>query len=273
MKTPVRGAVLALALAAQFAFAGDWEWSGPVRLATASCSRFSWVSDLPMAPETGRLLEHFAVDVLRLPGSGIHRWDNGSAEDFIRWLEELSRNGDPQTTLILWFSTHQKEDGRMKFSEGPDLAPSDLVAALNRVAASYARLLFMNDSCHAAALERVRGFRENVVRLHASREREEAADVEFSKAPFGVERFSREARADLRGKMRWDPPGMTLMGLFLLEGGRRAARDASSVDLQELVAAMNASRDRFEAEVRQARPQRLVLAPADANFELVRRKP
>ncbi|NUN94056.1 MAG: hypothetical protein HUU04_09785 [Verrucomicrobiae bacterium] len=62
------------------------------------------------------------------------------------------------------------------------------------------------------------------------------------------------------------------MGLYLLEGGRQAARDGRGcVDLQTLVAAMNAARERFNDEVRQARAQHVVLAPSEANFVLLRR--
>lgn len=265
----ILGACVATALPAR---AEGWRWAAPVRLATAVCSRFEGVRDLPMAPESGQLLERLAAAAQGSPPPEIRRWRDGRAEDFLRWTEDLAARGESRTDLVFWFSTHQKRDGRLKFSSGPDLAPGDWVAAVNRTAAAHARVLLIHDCCHAAELERIGGFRPNVTRLYAARANEDAADVEFSSAPFGVAAFARPARAWLRAALRWDPPGMTLMGLYLLEGGRQAARDGGDcVDLQSLVAAMNAARERFNDEVRQAKAQHVVLAPPEANFVLLRR--
>ncbi len=267
------GGILGACVAASFpAHAEGWRWAAPVRLATAVCSRFEGVSDLPMAPESGHLLERLAAAVQGSPPTEILRWRDGSAEDFLRWIEDLAAGGQSGTDLVFWFATHQKRDGRLKFSSGPDLAPGDWIAAVNRAAAAHARLLLIHDCCHAAELERIGGFRPNVTRFYAARANEDAADVEFSRAPFGVAAYARPARAWLRAALRWDPPGMTQMGLYLLEGGRQAMRDGGDcVDLQSLVAAMNAARERFNDEVRQARAQHVVLAPSEANFVLLRR--
>lgn len=273
MRGLVRAIVLAWGVGWVPAAPGGWEWAGPTRVAIAECSRFPWVSDLPMVPETARLLE-CASGALGSPHGKAMRWSDGSSEGFVRWLDALARDGDPSGTLILYFSTHQRADGRMRFSEGPDLAASALVASLNALGGAHARVLFLNDTCHAAAIERAGAFRESVVRLHACRENERAADVVFSSGPFGAGAFARGPRTFLRDRAGLDPEGMSLLGLFGLAAGIEVERGkADTVDLRRLFAAMLAARDAWDRNVRQARAQHLELAPPDANFEIARRRP
>jgi hypothetical protein len=249
-----------------------YRWATPVRLAFASCSEFPWVSDLPLTTETIRLLKRSATDAFGLPAERIHSWNNGSAEEFRGWLKEVGGKTEPDAVLILFFATHQLKDGRTRFTKGPDLPPEQLVDAVNTAAQHGQRLVFINDSCYAAALEKAGNFSDRVIRLYAADRREEAVDVHFEEGPFGLEDFARAERLFLQSRWDWKPPGMSLLGLLGLKAALKLAEERpATIDLRMLLDRMNRARQAYDDQVRQAKIQHISLAPADANIVLLKK--
>ncbi|MBI4025279.1 MAG: hypothetical protein HY360_09890 [Verrucomicrobia bacterium] len=258
--------------AGQASPAQGWEWDFPAHIATAVCTQFPWVSDLPMTGETVRLLRRCALDGLGLPAARMDHWSNGSADEFVAWLNDLAKKGTLDCTLILYFSTHQQSDGRLKFTTGPDLSANRMVHVVNAAAVNFNRLLLINDSCYAAALEKGGSFSDKVIRLYASTERETSRDLDFDRGPAGLEDFAANERRFLRTRLQWEPRGMSFLGLMGLKWALRLMeKNDEGVDLQTLVCEMIRCRDLYNEDVRQARAQHPVLAPANANFTLVRR--
>ena len=243
-----------------------------MRLATATCSKFPWVSDLPFTPETASLLKRCAVDEFGLADGKTDAWSNGSSEEFLGWLKQIGEKGDPDSTLILFLATHQWGDGRTKFSSGSDLAPEKLIRAINEAAARYQRILFINDGCYASGLEKRGSFSDKVIRLYASGNDHPALDVNFDKGPYGLEEFAQKERLFLRSRMQWNPKGMSFLGLIGLKAALSPReKSAASLDLQTFMREMNRCRDLYNETVRQAKAQRLALAPSDANFVILKR--
>ncbi len=87
-----------------------YQCSSSMRFAAATCTQFSWISDLPSTSETVALLKHGAVDGFGLPFEKTDFWSNGSAEEFLGWLKELAEKGKSDSTLIFYFSTLQLKD-------------------------------------------------------------------------------------------------------------------------------------------------------------------
>ncbi len=236
------------------AFAGMAEEHGngvPLEFASAVCTRFDWVSDLPLTTNTCLLLQR---TIRQMDSQArVHEWSNGSSGDFLQWMQQL-KPYSTNTCLILYLATHQKRDGRLKFSEGEDLPPDRLVNAVNQVAERYARVLLVNDSCHAAALEFGGEFCGNVSRFYASAASEEAVDVDFARGPAGLEDFARPGREWLRGHWGWDPPGMSFFGLMGLQAALRTP-PRGIMDLEEFWNGILRQRDRYDEQVRQAKVQ------------------
>ena len=248
-------------------------WATPVRLATATCSEFPWVSDLPMTSETLALLKRCAVDEFGLSPDKVDSWNNGSADEFLSWMKELVQKGDTDSMLILYFATHQKSDGRTKFVHGPDLPPAQLMEAINALAKRYQRVLFIDDSCYAAALEKCGSFSENVIRLYSSEEDAVAIDLNFDNGPYGLDEFIKKEQRILQSRLNLNLKGMSFLSLMGLKAAV-AISDKSllSIDLQTLVREMNQWRDQYDEDIRQAKVQHLKLVPADANLEILKAK-
>jgi hypothetical protein len=250
-----------------------FRFSSPTRIATASCTDFAWVSDLPLCLETARLLQLAGTEKFGLSPDKVEAWANGSSEDFLGWLKALEEKGAPNATMILYFVTHQLKDGSMKFSKGSDLAAADLIEAINRLARRYDRVVFINDSCYGAVLETRGKFYDNVVRLYAASDEEEACNLRFGKGPYGLEKFLKNERTYLAGDMKWEPPGMTFLGIIGLKAAlEMAANPGSSVDLQTFFRRMSAMRNEYDESIRQKKVQHLILVPSTANFDLLDRK-
>jgi hypothetical protein len=176
--------------------------------------------------------------------------------------------------VILYFVTHQLDDGRTKFSEGPDLSPRQLIDGVNGLARGYGRVLFVNDSCFGPALEGKGRFEPNVVRLYASAEDQEACHVRFGKGPYGLEKFVRPELEMLDRDLGWRPDGMTLLGLIALKaGGSLPEMEVSSLRLQAWFRKMCEFRDRYDDEVRQRKVPHFVLVPATADFQILTSQP
>ena len=251
-------------------WAADYHWASPIRFATASCTEFSWVSDLPFTTETTSFLQQGAIE-LGLSREKIDSWQNGSGEEFLDWLHALSKKGEAETTLVFYFSTHQKRDGQIKFSKGSDLTSKTFVSSFNDLSKNYHRVLLINDSCYSSVLEKVEPFSEKVIRLYSTREDEVAKDFPFDQGPYGFDEFTQKERLFLK-KMDWPIKGMSFIGIIGLKAGLQLTREAaSSIDLQTLLSEMNLCRDQYNAEIRQARAQHFQLVPSDANFRMIER--
>ena len=248
----------------------SWHFPRPTRIATASCTDFEWVSDLPICAETARLLERTATGKFGLSPDRVDSWTNGALEEFLGWLKTVEDKGAPDATLIFYFVTHQLKDGSLKFSKGADLSPAGVVEAVNRLARRYNRVLLVNDCCYGAVLEGGGKFDDNVVRVYAASEQEEACNLRFGKGPYGLEKFLEEERAYLQQSMGWDPPGMTFLGIIGLKAALEIARSpGASVDLQDLFRRMGATRDLYDASIRQKKVQHLVMVPPTADFQIL----
>lgn len=252
---------------------GSYCFPFPVRIATASCTDFEWVSDLPICAETARLLERTATGKFGLSPDRVDSWTNGALEEFLGWLKTVESKGAPDATLIFYFVTHQLKDGSLKFSKGADLSPAGFIEAVNCLARRYNRVLLVNDCCYGAVLEGGGKFDDNVVRIYAASEREEACNLRFGKGPYGMEKFLKEERAYLRDCMDWDPPGMTFLGIIGLKAALEIARSpGASVDLQDLFRRMSANRDLYDASIRQKKVQHLVMVPPTADFQILTKR-
>lgn len=251
----------------------SFRFSMPVRVATASCTDFEWVSDMPVCLETARLLEKSAVASFGLPADRVDSWSNGTAEEFLSWTKTLEEKAAPDATLFFYFVTHQLKDGHFKFSRGPDLSAADFVDAVNRLARRYDRVVLLDDCCYGAVLEGGGKFYDNVVRVYAASEDEEAVNLKFEKGPYGLAKFLKEERSYLKDKLGWDPQGMTFFGVI----GLRAALEISqsppvSVELQAFFRRMSAQRDLYDTSIRQKNVQHLVLVPATADFQILKKE-
>ncbi len=252
--------------------APPYEWATPVRLTSATCTEFSGVSSLPLTAETVSLLKFSADNGLALPMRGSDVWSNGSGDEMLKWLGSLAEQNQPDTTLILYFSTHQLKDGNTRFTDGPDLEPTRLVDAINKAAGHYKRVLFINDSCYGTALERGGSFADNVIRLYSARSDELSMEFKFNKGPYGLEEFVEKERVFLRANWNWDPPGMGLLGIMGLKAGLHFREESpATIDLQHFVDELSRFRDLYNEEIRQARAQHLTLIPASANFDILKR--
>lgn len=234
---------------------GETPLPDSIHFISAVCTRFRWVSDLPLATNTVVLLDR-TVRILD-PEAVVEAWNDGTASEFLRWTEGR-RLSARKKWLVFYFSSHQKTDGRIKFSEGDDLPPEKLVAAVNEMGRDSERVLFINDSCYAASLEKTGGFASNVMRCYSSREEEEAVDVEFDKGPAGVEEFMQPERAGLRVNWGWDPPGMSFLGIAGLKAGWGKRLRTCDAFWRELLRA----REAYHDSVRPGRVQHFVLVPA-----------
>lgn len=250
----------------------NWEWALPVRVGLATCWEYSWVSDLPVTPDTTAFLRQVAVEGLKLPPDHVDEWNNGTAGNFLEWIDALGRKGDGATTLILYFATHQRDDGRTKFSEGPDLPGRALVNVVNKLALQYRAVLFVNDSCHAASLEEEGRFATNVIRLYASSRDEDAVDLRFEKGPYGFEEWMAKDRDVWRAWSKSDPKGLSfLMMMGLKAGNSLQKRDDSVLDLKLLLKEMNRARSEYDDRVRHRGVQQIQIFPENANLPLARR--
>jgi hypothetical protein len=154
------------------------------------------------------------------------------------------------------------------------LPGKDLVHALNQVAARYQRVLFINDSCHAAALEKSAPLAENIIRLYSAADNEEAIDLDFSNGPYGLSNFVQDPRNVLKSKPTLKIKGMSFLATMAFRTFLQLENDsAPSIDLQQLFKGMNAFRDRYDDDVRQAKVQHFKMIPAKANFEILKRSP
>ncbi len=252
---------------------GDYRFAQPVRVATASCTHFEWVSDLPVCLETARLLERSATGKFGLPADRIESWTNGTSEEFLGWLKTVEDKGAPDASLIFYFVTHQQKDGSFRFSKGADLSPARFVEAVNHLARRYDRVVLVNDCCYGAVLEGGGKFYQNVIRVYAASEEEQAFNLRFGKGPYGMEEFLKEGRAYLKKRMSWDPPGMTFLGIVGLKAALEMSKDAGSpVDLQTFFRRLTTARDLYDTSIRQKNVQHIVLVPATANFEILVRQ-
>lgn len=252
---------------------GSYHFSHPIRIATASCTDFEWVSDLPICLETARLLERSATANFGLSLDRVDSWTNGTSEEFLSWLKTLEEKSAPDATLIFYFVTHQLKDGSFKFSRGADLPAADFVEAVNRLASRYDRVVLIDDCCYGAVLEHGGRFHDNVVRVYAAADEEPACNLRFGKGPYGMEKFLRQERAYLKDGMGWDPPGMTFLGLIGLKAALEMSKDAGpSVDLQSFFRGMSAARDSYHASIRQKNVQHILLVPPTADFEILTKK-
>lgn len=252
----------------------EFRFSSPTRIATASCTDFSWVSDLELCQETARLVEKAATGPFGLAADRLERWSNGSKEEFLAWLARLEQKGEPDGTLILYFVTHQLADGNFKFSRGPDLTCAEFLDAINKLARKYDRVILLDDCCYGALLEGGGKFFDNVVRVYAASEDEEAYHFRFGKGPYGLDQFLKAERDYLRQTMGWQPPGMTFMGIIGLKSALElAAGPVDSVSLQAFFRQMAANRDVYDELVRQKKVQHILLVPPTCDWQLlVRRK-
>ncbi len=263
--------IVTTAYSAKVDSVNGYEWAVPTRLAVATCSQFSGVSALPLTSETVSLLERCVVDELHLPPDHADFWNNGSASEFLEWMHGIAKKGDPHTTLLLYFATHQWSDGRTKFTRGPNMKPEDLIQAINDAGHHYQRILFINDSCYAAKLENCGRFSNNILRFYSSAEEERAVDLYFDHGPYGLQHFIQKERAFLHSKMQWDPQGMTFLGLIGLKTGLLlTGKHIETVDLQSFVQKMNQFRELYNEEIRQARAQHFILVPATSNFVILK---
>ena len=250
-----------------------YQWAIPVHFAAATCTEFSWVSDLPNTDETAALFKRCVVDRFGLPLDKTNFWSDGSNEEFLSWLNGLAEKGRSDSTLIFYFATHQWSNGQTKFSKGPNLEPEKLIQAINKAAKQYRSILFINDSCYAAALEKYGSFSSNIIRFYTSKDNEVSIDLVFDKGPYGLEEFTQKERQFLKSEIQWEPKGMSFFGIIGLKAALALAqRNGTTVDLQALLGEMNRFRDLYDEEIRQAKVQHFVLMPADANIELLRIK-
>ena len=251
---------------------GSYRFPFPVRIATASCTDFEWVSDLPICAETARLLERTATGKFGLSPDRVDSWTNGALEEFLGWLKTVEDKGAPDATLIFYFVTHQMKDGSLKFSKGADLSPAGFVGAVNCLARRYNRVLLVNDCCYGAVLEGGGKFDDNVVRVYAASEDEEAFNLRFGKGPYGLDKFVEKERAWLKEKLGWEPPGMTFLGLIGLKSALEISKEPAYLRLQTLVRRMRADRDLYDESIRQKKVQHIVLVPPTADFEILVRR-
>jgi hypothetical protein len=251
-----------------------FEFVQPTRVATASCTDFPWVSDLAICLESARLLELAATKKWGVAPDRIDSWNNGSAAEFLEWLDSVAQKGTPDATLILYFVTHQLSDGDFKFSKGPDLPASEFVEALNRLARKYDRVILLDDCCYGALLEGGGKFFDNILRVYAASEDEEAYNFRFGKGPYGLDKFLKSGRDYLKQQLGWEPPGMTFMGMITLKSALELAeKPGDSVDIQTLYRRMAANRDAYDESIRQKKVQHILLVPPTCDWQiLVRRK-
>lgn len=254
------------------AYGDSFQFAAPTRIATASCTDFEWVSDVPLCLESAKLLRKVATEKFGVSDKMVHAWSNGSAEDFLRWLKTLEEKGSPDSTLILYFVTHQLTDGRLKFSKGEDLAGSVFVEAMNSLARHYDRIVLINDCCYGAAMEGCGKFYDNIVRLYAASEEEEADNLRFGKGPYGLEKFLKAERSWLVSALKWDPPGMSFLGVIGLKAGCELAGTGGAVDLQTFFRSLSAARNEYDESIRQKKVQHLILVPSMANFDILTRQ-
>lgn len=265
--------LLALGVDGRAAEPGTFHFAAPSRLATASCTDFAWVSDLPLCLETARLLELAATQKFGLPEDRVDSWANGSSEEFSNWSNKLEEKGELDGTLYLYFVTHQLKDGSLKFSHGTDLPPAEMVTMVNRLARRYGTVVLINDCCYGATLEQGGRFESNIIRLYSSAEDEEAYHFKFDKGPYGLEKFLKDERAWMKQDMQWNPPGMTFLGIIGLKSALEIAKKpGSSVTLQTLLRYMSANRDHYDDSIRQKKVQHFVLAPPTADCEILTRE-
>jgi len=266
-------ALLLSGLPADAADSASWRFVRPARIALASCTDFEWVTDVPMCLETARLIELASTRKFGVPADRVHTWANGSSEEFLNWLKTLEEKGAPDQMLVLYFVTHQFQDGRFKFSKGDDLPAAEMLDAVNRLARRYDRVILVDDCCYGALLEGGGKFFENVTRIYAASEDEEAINVRFGKGPYGLDDFVEKERAYLKQALAWEPPGMSFLGLIGLKSALEISKNpGDSVDLQGLVRRMGADRDRYDESIRQKKVQHIILVPSTANFEILARE-
>jgi hypothetical protein len=260
-------------IAAEVGNSGTFQFSSPTRLATASCTDFPWISDLPLCLETANLLKRVSVDVFHLTADDIDSWENGSSEEFLTWLGQVADKGRPDSTLVFYFVTHQLKDGQEKFNRGTGLSGGRLIEAINRVAIRYHRVLFINDCCYGAALEKQGNFSSNVIRLYTADEEHAAYNLDFEKGPYGLAKFLAKERAYLKADMKWEPRGMTFFGLIALKTGLDIAeKPESSIDLRMIFERMIYFCNLYDDKVRQHDVQKFILMPTAANFEILNKK-
>ncbi len=249
-----------------------YQWAVPVRVAVATCSQFHWVSHLPLTSETVFLLKRSAVDTFGLSMEKTDFWENGTAEEFLEWMEAVGKKGDLNSTLIFYFSTHQRRNGRTKFSKGQDLEGERLVQEMNEIAKRYQRILFINDSCYASALEKKGVFSERILRFYSSKEDQLAIDLNFDKGPYGLEEFIQNERSFLKSEWQWNPKGTSFLAMIGFKSALALGKSfPKTMDLQMVFKQMEKSRDLYDQEVRQAKVQNFILIPSDANFEMLKR--
>lgn len=249
--------------------ASNYRLAMPCRAAVGQCDDFKWVSDLPYNKETYRLFEKGTAE-LGLPPERLEHWRNEDSSSFLKWLVGMEAKGDGVSTLILYFSSHQRSNGRIKFSKGEDLEGKAMVEALNSIAGHYARVLFVNDSCYASSLEHCGQFAANVIRLYSSNDAEESFDLEYRSGPYGLEEFVRGNRIFYKEKLKFEPRGMSFLAELAVRAARNLDREGHpSLRLQDLYKEMSRGRDLYDEQVRQRRVQHFVLVPADADMELL----
>jgi hypothetical protein len=253
------------------ALAETYQWAAPTRFVSALCTKFDFVSDLPLSHETTELFSNWSQYENFRKQEMNDQWENGSSEEFQSWLDKIGSQGKVESVLIFYLSTHQNKDGSLKFSKGADLSGKDLIQSLKKVSQRFQKVLFIDDSCYAASLEECGTWPENIIRLYSSDKKEAAIDVEFNKGPYGLDDFSKKEREFLAEKYTWKPKGMSFFGLMTLKAGLDLKDLSSSLDLQTFFKALNRFRDQYDEDVRQAKVQHFILKPESANLTLLKR--
>lgn len=250
----------------------SYSWSAPTRVITAVCSKFSSVSELPQSLDTVDLISKTLKKVQGTQYDTGDQWENGTAVQFLSWLDSIEATGNKEGLLIFYFSTHQLTDGSLKFSDGKDLGGFELVQALNKLSSHFQRVLFINDSCYAASLEKCGVFSENILRLYASQADETALDIEFKRAPYGVDEFFGSERSILKKNFGFYGEGLSFLALVSVKAiADLTDENTSQVDLTNLLTKIESSVREYYKVVRQPSIQKIVVYPRDANLPLLKR--
>lgn len=246
-----------------------YQWAGPTRVASACCTEFSGLSDLPLSAESVTLLKR-SLEELGPGTEALDEWSNGSAQEFLAWTSRLAEKGKTDTTLILFLCTHQLKDAQLRFTEGPNMEGARFIEAMNHLGGRYERVLLLNDSCFAAGLERKGTFATNVIRFYSASGDEASVDLNFDKGAYGLEEFVEKERTWVREAWRWEPRGMGFFATMSLKILNRWRQEPSAgVDLQRFFNAFTRYRNQYNDEIRQARAQHPKLVPSDANFVIL----